>query len=86
MDFQSLVEQIHNKLLQTFSRKKIVARTCKWNFKFFSENYFRQQNFLLLLVDWFKNSFTCKWSDNCWSSKIVEEFVYFGTNWCLFRN
>ena len=75
MDFQGFADQNHNTIAATFLRKKefIVARTCKWNCKFSAEDYFWRKNFLLLQVNLQKNSFTCKWSDNCWSSKIVEE-------------
>ena len=74
MDFQGLADQTHNTTAETFLRKKkIVARRCKWNFLFLADDYFRRQNFLLLQVNLKKNSFTCKWSDNCCSSKIAEK-------------
>ena len=38
-----------------------------------ADDYFRRQNFSLLQVNLQKNSFTCKWSDNFRSSKIVEK-------------
>ena len=74
MDFQGLADQIHYTIAETFLRKiKFVARRCKWNFKFLADDYFQRQNFSLLQVNLQKNSFTCKWSDNCWSSKIAEK-------------
>ena len=81
MDFEGLAEQNHNIIAATFLRKKkVVARTCKWNFKFLAGHYFGRQIFLLLPVNLQKNSFTCEWSDNCWSGKIPKEtlLVYFG--------
>ena len=58
MDFQGLAEHSHNIIAATFKKKKIVARTCKWNFKFHAEDYFRRQNLLLLQLNLQKNSFS----------------------------
>ena len=76
MDLQDLAEQSHNIIAATFLRKnKIIARTCKLNFKFLAEDYFRRPNYFFIAESKFakKKSFTSKWSDNCWSNKIAEE-------------
>ena len=57
MDFQGLAEHSHNIIAATL-KKKIVARTSKWNFKFHAEDYFRRQYLLLLQLNLQKNSFS----------------------------
>ena len=74
MDFQGLAEQNHNIIAATFLRKKkLLHARVNGILSFFQKITSGLKIFLLQLVNLQKNSFTCKWSDNYWNSKIAEK-------------